>query len=300
MEQRFAYHVEHEPTTSISFEVPRSVFGDSHLEWALDDQPLAPSPPESDSADPSKVRVEVPLPGPRLGTFEVVARYRGEISQWIADSSEPMNGPFVVPLVMPVLASLDHNTATIDGESAMRVQPLDDSWKVAEESPDLSPSNDRGELHLIASQATPQITLSWKPGEQHESSGTVVDRAWIQTWISGNVRQDRAVYRFTTSSEQVSLRLPAEISAVNLEVRLDRRFLRPAMDNDGTLQLKLPPGPEHQSHILEIRYQWHGSGERSHLIDARWPHFAEGVWVQRMYWQLVLPSTEHLLFRRVN
>ena len=296
VEQRFAYHVEHEPTTSISFEVPRTVFGDSHLEWTLDDQPLAPLPPETDSADPSKVRIEVPLPGPRLGAFEVVARYRGEISQWIADGSLPMTGPFVVPLVMPTLASLDHNSATIDGESAMRVQPLDETWKVTEESPDLLPGSDRSELHLVASQATPQITLSWKPGEQHEPNGTVVDRAWIQTWISGNVRQDRAVYRFTTSAEQVSLTLPAEISAGNLEARLDRRFLRPAIDNDGIILVKLPPGPEHQSHVLEIRYQWHGAAERSHFIDARWPHFAEGVWVQRMYWQLVLPSTEHLIF----
>jgi hypothetical protein len=196
---------------------------------------------------------------------------------------------------MPTLAKLDGNRVTIRGESAARFQALDDNWKVTDESLENNVGRERADLCLTTSQSASQITIGWRPGADHAEGGTVVERAWIQSWISGGIRQDRAVYRFTTSSDELSLSLPAGIAADNLELRLDRRSLQPPIKTDGTLRLSLPRS-DREIHVLELRYQWEHVNNHAHWIETEGPRFADGVWVQRTYWQLVLPVDEHLVF----
>ena len=40
---RIKYHVEHEPLTNLTFEVPKTVLTDSRLEWLLDGLPVIPA-----------------------------------------------------------------------------------------------------------------------------------------------------------------------------------------------------------------------------------------------------------------
>jgi hypothetical protein len=295
VDQRFAYHVEHEPTSSLTFAVPETLLKNTNLEWKIDDQILVPLPSPAPSADSKTVRIELPLAEPRQGAFEVVARYHAPHSQWNSDPDDALGGPLVIPLVMPTIASLDHNRAAIYGESAARVQSLDEAWKVVDESSEPNAVSERAELRLTASQAVPQIVLIARPGAEREAGGTVVDRAWIQSWLSGPVRQDRAVYRISTSGDELGLSLPAGISAGNLELQLDHRMVQPIIASDGTLKLNFPRSSENRYHVLELRYQWDHYEGHSHSINVELPRFADGVWVQRMYWQLVLPTNEHLV-----
>jgi hypothetical protein len=196
---------------------------------------------------------------------------------------------------MPSLAALDHNRATISDESGSHIQLLDEAWKVVDQMSEPNANSDKSGLRLTAPQAVSQIALTAKTGTEHVGDGTVVERAWIQSWVSGTIRQDRVVYRISTSGDEMSLSLPAGIAAGNLEVQVDHRLFQPNVASDGTLKVNFPRDSENGTHVLELRYQWDHYEGHSHSIDVELPRLAEGIWVQRMYWQLVLPADVNLL-----
>jgi hypothetical protein len=294
VEQRFHFRVEHEPAASLTFDVPAALLTGSPVEWSRDGQTLTAPSPGSVSSDSSTARLELALPEAQLGAFEIVAQYQVPFSQLAAVHGAMTAGRLHVPLIMPAVKELEHNQATIRGEPAARIQSLDDAWTVDQEPVEVRSGVQRPALQLTAAAPTTKIALAWRPGT-HESSTTVVDRAWVQSWISGAVRQDRAVYHFTTTADEFVLSPPAGASVANLELQLDHRLLPAASLADGTLKVKLPPESESQPHVLEMRYQWANAAAGPHTLEINLPHFPEGVWVQRMYWQLVLPSDEQLL-----
>jgi len=295
VEQQFTYRIEHEPAVGLTFDVPPSLLANAQLAWSIDGQTLTASAPGPNSADSKNTRLVVSLPEPRVGQFQIVAQYQIPLSQSVADQTDPLHGRLVVPLAMPTIPTLDYNRVTVNGESASRVQALDDAWTVAEEPLEATFTGKPPALQLTASQPTPLVTLACRPESTGQLAATVVERAWLQTWLSGLVRQDRAVYRFSTSSDQLALSLPAGVTAANLELQLDHRQLSPAAAANGTLTVKLPPGAEDQQHVLELRYQVENVTPGSHTIETNLPRLPDGVWVQRLYWQLVLPSDEQLL-----
>ncbi len=293
VEQRFAYHVQHEPISSLTFEAPAALVDGEHLEWSVDEQIVPASAQPTPSVDSKTVRFEVPLAEPRLGAFDVVVRFQAARSQWSGDSGGDVSGPLTIPLIMPVLSALEYNRVAINSDSSASLQLLDDQWKTVDELPDFNADSEKPTLRFASAGAVSQIVVSPRPGTEQDVGQTVVERTWIQTWISGTVCQDRVIYRIVSRGDQFDLTLPAGISAGNLELKLDRRALRPVIASDGTLKLSLPASGDNR-HELELRYQWdHIPHARS--IDAELPRLAEGVWLQRMYWQLVLPTNEHLV-----
>ena len=130
--------------------------------------------------------------------------------------------------------------------------------------------------------------------EREGKSDMVIDRAWIQTWLTGAGRQDRAVYRFVGAEEPLEISLPPGVSPGNAEAHLDGRSVPIVPTNQETLAVRLTPASGHQ-HVLELQYQFDEQFARLGTIDALLPHFNNNVWVQHMYWQLVLPNDQHLL-----
>jgi hypothetical protein len=291
VEQRFAYHVQHEPTSSLTFAVPATL-ADS-LEWSVDEQSVPASAQPATPADSKIVQFEVPLAEPRLGAFDVVVRYHIARSKLSGNLDGDVSGPLTIPLIMPALSVLDYNRVTINGDALASLQLLDEQWKPIDESPDFNADSEKPTLRYAAAGAVSQIVVSPRSGTEQDVGQTIVERAWIQTWISGTVRQDRAIYRIATRGDKFDLTLPPGISAGNLELKLDHRALHPVIGSDGAIKLSLPSSNDNR-HELELRYQWdHVPHTRS--INAQLPRLADGIWLQRMYWQLVLPTDEHLI-----
>src|SRR4029079_149591 len=48
-------------------------------------------------------------------------------------------------------------------------------------------------------------------------------------------------------------------------------------------------------HVLELRYQTAITNGQSNSIDAELPKLGSGAWVQRLYWQLVVPGDQHYI-----
>ncbi len=285
MEQRFRYKVEHESLNSITLDVPAALLYDTELQFEYDGQSLAPALPQSVDPEASTVTVDVPLPSPQLGTFEVVARYRLIQKSPVGEFGSLLT----VPLLMPSGASLNSNNLTAVGDLAPRLQPHDELWTIIDDPQEST--GDRPSVRLAAGQATSDIALAFTGTDSRAQGTTVVQREWVQTWISGSIRQDSAAYRFSSSADELEIGLPPGVSPNELEVRIDHEPLSPSpsISRTGTISIKLPPANRNQIHVLELRYQFANGPEYPTVIDVELPRFVGNVWVQRMYWQLVLP-----------
>ncbi len=170
MEQRFRYKVEHESLSSISLDVPVAVLNDADLQFEFDGQMLPPLLPPVTDPDASVVTIDVPLPNPQLGTFEVVARYR-------LPQTSPVGqiGSFLTaPLLMPTSASVTSNNLSVIGDLASRVQPHDELWTIVDEPQDISSM--RPGVKLAAGQATTDISLAFTQNDSRDRGATVVQR----------------------------------------------------------------------------------------------------------------------------
>jgi hypothetical protein len=295
VEQTIQYRVEHEPLTAVSLEVPAALLAtDVKWELLLDGQPLTipppvPQPPSEPANAAGTARIEVPLPGAKIGEFEIQVR-----SHW-PESAAPRttNDQRTVPLIMPAGATLTSNTLTLSSEGGLAVQAHDPAWTEADAPHDTTAAGARPVRRLNAAQGATEITLAIGREDRHSLGDTVVDRAWVQTWLTGGGRQDRAVYRFI-ADQPLEIALPPGVSAGNAEARLDGQSVNLTAVGQENLSVHLTPTAGRQ-HVLELQYQFDDHNPRLGMIEAELPRFHNNVWVQRMYWQLVLPNDQHLM-----
>ncbi|MBI3838755.1 MAG: hypothetical protein HY288_12590, partial [Planctomycetia bacterium] len=107
-------------------------------------------------------------------------------------------------------------------------------------------------------------------------------------------RQDRVVYRFTTSNTHLKIALPVGADLGSLEMHIDGRRLTPELDRQRELSIALPGLPRSE-HLLELRYHFVDAQTLGQLALAC-PQLNPAGWTQQLYWQLVLPENEHVLF----
>lgn len=126
---------------------------------------------------------------------------------------------------------------------------------------------------------------------------TVVERAWVQTWLTTRKRVDRAAFRITSHHESFSVSLPSGFEKNHLNVQWANKTIplqNLQYDADGALLITQTPEQRSYPHLLDIRYEMPGQSIRN-LLEIELPHFPEGVWVKRMYWQVILPQNRHLI-----
>jgi hypothetical protein len=291
VEQIFKYNVEHEPISSITLDFPAGLSADARIEFLLDGQPLSATTLVDAESAASGKRLELPLPAPRLGELELTARFGVPVAV-----PSLVNGSEIgVPLLTPEDQSVEVNRLTIGGEFAARVQPLDDNWSMSSDA--IEPTNGgsvRPLVRLTAVQATPAINLVARAQSAGALGSSIVSRAWVQTWLSDTVRQDRAVYQFSTSADELHLGLPADVHPGNIEVRVDQQLQRPTIQAN-KLAVRLPAGNGNRVHVLELRYQIDEQRRSGGEVEAQLPKFLDNTWVERMYWQLVLPPNDYLI-----
>ena len=147
-------------------------------------------------------------------------------------------------------------------------------------------------------------------------TSTVVERAWLQTWISAAARQDRSAFRFRSIASQVAVELPPETQSMDIEVLLDGRPTPAKSRSAGRLVVDLAGSREQgagskeqsalnaaspssmslaETHTLELRYR-QNVGEP--LVARRRltpPQMVAVTGVTEMYWQIVLSGDRHIV-----
>ena len=291
-----AYHVSHEPVNSLELDVPRTVADAGNLEISFEGTSLSPVEVGGgilsfDVDRPLLMRVD--LPEPQIGRFELHIQYPLAVWRSISEQSTPL----AVPLVMPADAALGTNEAVVKTTSAITVGQSGDVWTKPNDTTTSGPPGH--ELHLATDGRQSQLPLVAELVERHTPSSTIVERAWLQTWLTRSARQDRAVYRLTTSRRQLEIALPAGVDAAGVEVKLDGQpipvetYFSEDGDEEGIL-IRLSETESSDRHQLELRYDVPQGGARPGWLALEPPRLGN-VRMRHVYWQLLLPRDLHLV-----
>ena len=222
VEQKFSYAIAYEPTDSLTLEVPRELGAQGRLLLSCDDQVLAPVAWNEETDDAAKpLRVRVTLPKARIGACELIARYA------IPDSCAAADGSLRVPLVMPLDAEIAGNSVLVMPAAEQQVELVGGAWTVVEGG--LNQPASLRTREFTANLPAPEILLRVR-GEQSGDAAVVVDRAWIQSWLTKSPvaeRQDRAVFRLTTQRHELAITLPEGAVHDQDSVYLNGKHLAP-------------------------------------------------------------------------
>jgi hypothetical protein len=289
--QKMTYQVAHQAIDRLSFETPRSLASVEPLSVLFEGKTLrlVDMPDPSDQFDTSgPARKQVILPESRIVSCEVTIGYAIALPKLVPRSSVVAS----IPLVMPAEGELSGNRLWIAAPEGIRVQARGGPWNEA-----AAPVSElRRGLHLTAAQRVQEIEAAVYLEDQSSAGSTVVHRAWIQTWLTHSLRQDRAVFWLTTSQKSLDLALPVGVSPSDIELWLDGQPITGQPTPELRLIVALPPGSGQREHRLEAAYRIAGPRPGWGRMSLELPRLAREVWVQRFYWQLVLPNREHLLF----
>lgn len=291
VEQRFTYTIARESVSALVLEVPRAVADEGKLDVTLHGQTLSWQPlAETVASSTDSVLVKAAVPAETIGVCELVVRY-----PLAGVKPGPRAAAMLrVPLVVPGEGTLTANELTITSAAELHVQPLDGFWRPAGSGDSASKEN---ALRLASDTQPRELLLQVRPVQAVAGSATVVDRAWIQSWLTPAARQDRAVYRLSGHAARFHLKLPpgarmsaATVGGAQVEPQPGAaagEFFIPleAMSGSGA------------SHTVEVDYSFADRTARwmQSALELRAPELDEEVWPARVYWQVVLPRDEVLV-----
>ncbi len=287
--QAINYMVRYVPLERLRLDVPRGLLEQHKLKFVVGKEVLQPqvTPAETEK---DRTAIELPLSRPIVGALRLEVSYALPQQRLSASASAALD----LPLAIPRDGNIVNNSAAVSAQPGIRIDQREGPWNAIDAVPGLPGGTDAA-LRLTASDAADSLRLAVSRDNGRLQSTTFVDRAWIQSWLTESVRQDRVVYLFTSNEDQLRLELPAGISAGDVELMLDGQPLPPAASPSGPLIVGLPADAERREHLLELRYQFDGRGPHNGSLVLEAPKWDNHVKIRRTYWQLLLPTDEHLV-----
>ncbi len=286
VDQRIVFQIAYQPTDHLILGVPRAVRSE-RLNITLDGQQLLPLPVrERVDGDAEVTPIRVALPGPRIGRCELKISYVERHERLSSTASTLV----IVPLVIPGEGQLTGNELVVVPKAGISVNYPPGPWA---EDARHRPAINSNALTLSARRAISEVSLGLSSKEQAAQSATTVEQAWIQTRLIDAQRQDRAIYRLTTSEPRLQLSLPTGVEMGTIELEIDGRSVTPESVRQRDVIVSLS-GAGRNEHLLEVRYHF---SDRRPLgrLTLESPQIQSARWVQQLYWQLILPASEHIL-----
>ena len=173
-----------------------------------------------------------------------------------------------------------------------RVSPRKGDWTVADRDTDVL--DGKSGLLLTAAKRAYSVDLDLRRAGSDRPESIIVDRAWIQSWLTSTARQDRAVFQLTTERKELEVVLPADVAAAQVDVMVDGRLVEPRLLDDNRLSIPLVGG-ERSSFVVELRYHFMDGRPPRGAVRMDFPRLNPEAWMRRMYWQVILPANEHLI-----
>ena len=136
------------------------------------------------------------------------------------------------------------------------------SWKASDP---LRKKNAAGTgYEFVTDRAEPLLPLLVSAADANTPSTTVVDRVWLQTWISGGIEQDRAAFHLRSSNSQATVELPPDAPSGEVEVLVDGQPAQVSSRAAGRIVVRLVRDSSNQAdaaaaepttHTLEVRFR---------------------------------------------
>jgi len=322
--QTFTYIVDREPVDALEFKVPIRLTDKGRLIMKVGAEPISWVIVEEDAGDPTKpARIRVQLQTPKMGTFDISANYPIPEEQPVAQASIALR----VPLLAPVDGEVDENTLRIADVAGLTVQHFDETWRKVPEKADAPPTA-RRELVLRSGTASPETMLGIRWDDPAPIHDEIIERLWIQSIVMGSTRQERAVFRFTSSAPTVEVRLPAGATGPTASINgsvadfaepLSQRVLTlrlptssapsaatgnptAAANSTATSNLSAPvtpaggstANPRERRFVLDLRYRVTGIDDSS-SSSFEPPTIERAAAVRNVYRQVALVADRYLL-----
>ncbi|HVX15089.1 MAG TPA: hypothetical protein VHC22_28110 [Pirellulales bacterium] len=295
IEETLHCSVTHEAAESLRLIMPAALARNESLEVRCDGTELVvdPAGPEAEPDD-GMVAVRVHLPKQQIGPFELNVTYDWPEAAMENLVSGGSTVKLVLPLVMPGEGEFTRGELTVIAEPRAEIESVDKEWTLDRARQQSEGAN---ALSLTASRPRTTVALGVGAVESAASNSLVIERTWVQSWLTDDQRIDRAVFRFHGHDGHVTLRLPT--GRVTERFRFDDDdFVTSASQGDGPDERILPlpedDSPE-TSHVLEVTYEL---TERP-AGGGRWtlpmPVLLGAASTGPAYWQVVLPRNEFLL-----
>jgi hypothetical protein len=317
VEQSIDYQVRYQPIKQLQLELPSEWLpGEEQVEVTLEkiSQPgttaatletpletplsfvLATGEVEA-GGSPSPRRAVVSLPQPRMDRFRVRLRYVVSLDKPAVDS-----GAYEVPLVRPGDGRLISQRVVVHAPRGLRVSvdPAADveSWQPADTWPGEATPLDAQEY--VATQPALSIPLAFSAVDSLAPQNATVERVWLQTWLAGNVRQDRAAFRFRSAGTLAAIELPPDVSPHEVEVVLDGKLADVPSRDEGRLVVRLSgasagEAAAEQPHTLELRYRQIDVSPWVARRRLTPPQMIGATAWSEVYWQVVMPGELHIV-----
>jgi hypothetical protein len=286
IEQRLDFHIQHEPATTVALLAPRELANSPDLRIDFEGQPLTIRR-QGDEADPATLLVD--LPGPRIGLATLTMR------QALPEREVPLDASVSreIDLLMPRDGMLGRNDLLVVAGNGLSVKSRGGPWRDASDAGEGSVP--AGNLRLTTEDRATRIELLVDAEGGTLGEAILVEKAWIQSWLTDEGRVDRAVYRFTTGEPRLDLVLPAGTNAYGWQALLDGKRLPTTSLVGRSLSVPLPAAQRGRRHLLELQYRFTSRPPRNAALFLEAPRLPPAAWVQRTYWQVVLPPNEHLV-----
>lgn len=288
VQQRLHFQVDNEPLTELELAAPLTLTNAAELALSLDGRALPLATPEGREAEKAALW-RVPLAEPRSGSFTLLARYVLPVTSQNRLESLPV----LLPLFMPAAGTLLENKLNVESAGNVHAELADPAWTASPTAAGKTGAD--GLWQAAAAEPRYEVQLRLRRVERRSLARTVVERAWIQSWLGTRNRQDRAVYRFVTAENLFRVQLPQGCTV--LQVLLNGQPLVPREGRSPEeLLLPLPSTQRRdQAHVLDVRYRFADRGARPGPLTIALPRLDQQVAVRRLYWQVALPHDEFLV-----
>jgi hypothetical protein len=290
IDQTVSYDVSYVPVDKLYFLVPKSIEESGNLQVKIGNRLLelrdvTTNGTETDAENWSRKLVMLPE---ALFKFQLVFRY----SIPPVAIEHDMEVPFSLSFIRPVETALTDHRVNMVVPAGYRIELHDDVhrlWNVA--APDVSILG----TSFQSSQSPGMISLLISLSDRDALGTTVVERAWLQTWLTGTLRQDRGVYLITSDRESVEIMLPMEASKEKkVFVYIDQHLTLINVTSKGELTIPLTLEQRRRSVLVEIVYRFPFESSRNR-IKLQLPHFGTDSLIRSEYWQVILPQNRHIL-----
>jgi hypothetical protein len=293
VEQRQSYAIAYEPIDRLTIAVPRILAGAKQIQAVCDGKPVTLAAETEDLVgdDPAApISMRAALPSPRIGTCEFVLQYSVPLTEPTPDRPSTL----AVPIPVPEDGQLITNSLTVREARNTRASIRKPSeWVVADREP--SASGARSGLRLTSSKSLHRAELDLRWQTDDDVGTAIVDRAWVQSWFNSTERQDRAAYQLTTNRKEVEVQLPAGTAADEAVVMVDGKRVDGRLVSENQLLIPLPGPREERRFVIELLYHFPDPRPPQGELSLEFPRLGPNVWVRRTYWQLVLPTNEHMI-----
>ena len=149
-----------------------------------------------------------------------------------------------VPLLSPVDTHITSQHAIVRAPKGVLVSPGanadSSSWKAFDPQRKKDAASSGYEFATDRAEATLPLIVS--AADSNSPSTTVVDRVWLQTWLSGGIEQDRAAFRLRTSNSQATVELPPDAPPGEVEVLVDGQPAEVSSRAAGRIVVRLVQG----------------------------------------------------------